>query len=92
MHKLPPAGHPARELFEISDLVAIGTKERRAPNLPEALRSARLSFDADTTGALRRCVFIVHKCDDALWLVSVGPRGGWRKEWEFEPAYHRRGA
>lgn len=84
MHHLPPADHAAREMFDISDLVAIGTGAERPATLQEALHSARQTFASSMPGLVRRVMFIVRKADDALWLISVGPKGGWRKEWEFE--------
>ena len=93
MHHLPPPGSPLLEMFDISDLVAIGTGAERPATLPEALRSAKKSFAADTAGLTRRIVYICLMADDALWLVSVGPKGGWRKEWEFQPgAYSQKRA
>lgn len=34
--------------------------------------------------ATRRVFFVIIRADsDQRWLVSFGPRGGWRKEWNF---------
>lgn len=86
MHALPPHGHAARELFEVSHLVDITMGREPVPTLPQALRSARNAFAADTTGAMRRMAFIVVRAeDDQLDLITVGRRGGWRKEWRFGP-------
>lgn len=82
-HLLPPPGHKAREMFDVSDLAAIGTKQRQAPLFRDCLASAKRSFAADTSGAMKRIMFICLRADDSLWLISVGRRGGWRKEWDF---------
>lgn len=82
MLTLPPAGHPARELFDVADLVAVTTGERPLAVLPEALSSARRFLAANP--AARRVACIVLRADnDQVDLITVGPRGGWRKEWRF---------
>ncbi len=80
-HLLPPASHAAREMFDISDLVAIGTGERQPLTLIEAKGAARRTFRACSTA--KRCCFFVLRHDDGLELVSIGRRGSHRTEWRF---------
>lgn len=84
--RLPTADHPARELMDIRD-VAAKLNPRDAHLLRhtwQALRDARDAFESDTAGAMRRICYIVVRADtDEKWLISVGPRGGWKKEWNF---------
>lgn len=81
-HLLPPTNHPARAMFDIADLVAIGTRQRPPIFLQDAKRAARRTFAANT--AIRRLMYIIMRSDtDALELISVGPRGGHRVEWRF---------
>lgn len=83
-HLLPPASHPARALFDVADLVAIGTGVVPPIDLPDAKRSARAAFAANP--AVRRLCYIVMRAEsDMLELISVGPRGGHRIEWKFGP-------
>lgn len=83
-HLLPPAAHPARELFDVAHLAAIATGAEPLLTLPGALFSARRTFAANP--AARRLAFIVLRAEnDQLDLISVGPRGGWRREWRFGP-------
>lgn len=80
-HLLPPASHPAREMFDISDLVAIGTGERPPLTLIEAKGSARRLFAANPDA--KRASYFVLRGDGGLELVSIGRRGGWKSEWRF---------
>lgn len=90
-YALPLSGSPLREAFEIEDLVAIGYGERDVPDLPKARRLARQFFDG-ADKAVRRVFYIVLRADDHLDLISIGPRGGWRREWRFGRfKIHKRG-
>lgn len=90
-YALPLSGSPLREAFEISDLVAIGYGERQIPDLPQARRAARAVFEAEGR-KVARVFSIVLGADDNLDLISIGPRGGWRREWRFGPfKIHKRG-
>jgi hypothetical protein len=82
-HLLPPHGSPLREMFDISDLVLIGTGERDALTLPEAHAAARRTFDR--CRAAKRCNYFVHSATDTLQLVSIGRRGAARVLWTFGP-------
>lgn len=81
-HTLPPVGHPARELFDIADLVAIATRQRDPIWLPDAKRAARETFA--TNPSVRRVAFIIMRSDnDELELVTFGRRLAFRREWRF---------
>lgn len=83
-HLLPPAAHPARELFDVAHLAAIATGEQPLITLPGALFSARRAFEANP--AIKRLAYIVLRAEnDQIDLITVGRRGGWRKEWRFGP-------
>ena len=84
-HLLPPHGHPAREMFEVADLVAVATGERPVPCARWQLRrSAAQTFAS--SDAVRRVVFLyVDPTNDQLQLVSLGRRGGFQRHWTFGP-------
>jgi hypothetical protein len=84
---LPPVGHRARELMGDIATLANTLDPANAAKLPttwQACKSARATFEADTTRAMSRVSFVVLRADnDERWLISCGPRGGWKKEWNF---------
>lgn len=78
---LPPAGHIARDLAPVEALVEI-LDRRNLANLPdfgEALRTVRRTFPKGAKSVAIVCL----RADDERWLISVGPRGGWRKVWNY---------
>jgi len=79
-HVLPDQTSRLREAFEISDLVAMATGERPFPTLREAVAGAKRTLKA-SNGV--RVFSIIMEADDRVSLVSVGPRGGWKREWTF---------
>lgn len=83
-YNLPLSTDPRREMFDIHDLVAIGTGERVPLDLNEALRAARRTF-AFMGKSARRLNYIVLRADDRVQLISVGRRGGWKMLWDFGP-------
>ena len=86
MHHLPPTDHPAHGMFDVADLVAIGTGEAQPYLFRDALYAARNTFSEAKAAKVKinRLYYIVLRANDALWLISVGRRGGWRREWQFE--------
>ena len=84
MLTLPPQGHPARELFDVADLVAMTTGEQPLAVLPGALFSAR-RFLAANPAARRVACIVLRAENDQIDLITVGRRGGWCKEWRFGP-------
>lgn len=83
---LPPQTHKARELIGDVAHVAALLDPAKAAELPvtwQAVRSAREAFAQDGLKP-SRITYIVLRCDSGeRWLISVGPKGGWRKEWNF---------
>lgn len=80
----PLANHPARALMDIASIVEILNPDNASNLLStmQARRAAERAFEADK--AVRRVCFVVIRADsDERWLISFGPRGGWRKEWNF---------
>lgn len=84
MLTLPPQGHPARDLFDVADLVAMATGVEPLAVLPAAISSAK-RFLAANPAARRVACIVLRGEDDQVDLITVGPRGGWRKEWRFGP-------
>lgn len=84
MHTLPPLGHAAREMFDVSDLVALMSGERVLPVLPSAIASAKRTLSANRA-AVRVFAIVLRGENDQVDLVSIGRRGGWRREWRFGP-------
>jgi hypothetical protein len=66
----------------MADLAAIATGEADPVwGIASAKRMAREAFAANP--AARRLFYIVMETDDRLSLISIGPRGGHRREWTF---------
>ena len=51
----------------------------KLPDFREAVCKARKNFPAGAKAVMMVCL----RGDDERWLISVGPRGGWRKIWNF---------
>lgn len=83
-HVLPVAGSPLREMFEISDLVAIATGERAVPTVNDAMHSAKRFLKGNE--ATKAVIAIVLQADDTLALFRFGARGGRRRLWVFGKA------
>lgn len=86
-YDLPLSSDPRREMFDIHDLVLIGTGDVVPLDLPQSLRCAKRTF-ASLHGCklVRRLNYIVMRAEnDRIQLISVGRRGGWRKVWDFGP-------
>ena len=82
-HLLPPAGHPAREMFDVADLAAVGTGQEPVHCNRHALRKKAERAFAAMPLAKRMVYFYVRSDNDQLQLVSIGPRGGFKVEWTF---------
>lgn len=85
-HNLPRIGTPEREMFDLRDLVAIALGKRDPiAGIPAAKAAAKRAFAAYADSELKptRFCYIVLEGDDRLSLISVGPRGGWKREWTF---------
>ena len=84
-HVLPPAGHPAREMFDVTDLVAVSTGKRPVHCNRHAVRKLAMRALEATPAADRMVYFYVRGDTDELQLISVGRRGGFKVEWRFGP-------
>lgn len=84
-YALPLAGSPQREMFAVEDLIAIEAGQFIPPSLPEARQMAREAFERYRGARIQpqRLIYIVLRGDDALELISIGRRGGWKREWRF---------
>lgn len=82
-HLLPPANSPLREMFDIADLVAIGTKQREPITFKDAVFASKRFFASQPKGLVKSVVYIALKADGSLVLVSFGPRGAHKIHWIF---------
>ncbi len=80
-YRLPASDSSLRSLFDVRDLVAIGTKQVSPADFRNALSGAR-SFLANEPAA-REVHSLCVKADGELILLRVGKRGGWKKLWSF---------
>jgi hypothetical protein len=81
---LPPASSPARELIDVASIAEILAPANIAKLQPiwQARKAALAMIEADS--AIKRIAMVIVRADtDERWLVTFGPRGGWRKEWNF---------
>lgn len=82
--RLPPAGSFAREAMGDIEHVAEVLDPRNIDKLPTfraALSIAKKQLQ-NSAGA-KRINIICIRADDERWLLSVGPRGGYRCLWNF---------
>ena len=84
---LPLLGTPAREacgdMSRVAELLN-PANVAMLPHFQEALRSARKNFPAGAKSVVTICL----RADDERWLIAVGPRGGWRRLWNFGTGRH----
>lgn len=83
--RLPTADHAAREMMDIASVAEILNPANLAKmaTLPSAIAQGKRTI-AESNGAIKRVVIIcIAAQSDERWLISVGSRGGWRKEWNF---------
>lgn len=83
--KLPSSDHPAREAM--GDLASVAeilnpANLAKLPEFSRALSQGRRAI-ADANGAIKGINYICLRADDERWLITIGPRGGWRKLWNF---------
>ena len=78
---LPPQGHIGREMVAIDHLVEILDRRNLSKLLGfrEAIISARKEFPAGAKSVALVCL----RSDDERWLISVGPKGGWKRIWNY---------
>ena len=82
MFHLPPSSHSARDLFDVeTDLVPLGTGERQAPTLRDAVYSAKRTIAGDA--AINAVFSIAMTANDDIVLLRVGSRGAVKTIWNF---------
>ena len=83
--RLPTPDHPARQFLVDMRHVAEVLDPRnldRLPTLAAAIREAR-RFTKQDRAVARISMICLNEASDERWLISVGRRGGWRREWNF---------
>lgn len=81
---LPSLGTPAREAMgDIAHIAEILNPARVSELLsfPNAIRAAKEAF-AFAPG-IKKVNIVCLRANDECWLISVGPRGGWKLVWNF---------
>lgn len=76
---LPLNGTEAREACgDLGHLVELLSPRNvgRLPTFSQALR-------AEVPAGARAVNVVCLRANDERWLIAVGPRGGWRKVWNF---------
>lgn len=83
--RLPPEGHPARQfLVDLRHVAEVLNPKNldRLPTLEAAIREAR-RFTRQDRAVARISMICLNEANDERWLISVGRRGGWHREWVF---------
>ena len=75
--RLPSRDSSLRELFTLEMLA----EWRRLPTFREGLTATRRYLAAESAAV--DATFLCLRADGAVWLVTVGPRDGWRRRWSF---------
>lgn len=80
---LPLSGSPVRELFDVAHLVEIADPANRAKlaTFRECISNARKMYAGNK--AIKAVHSFCLRANGELWLIRVGPRGGWKKVWNF---------
>jgi hypothetical protein len=79
---LPPLPHPSRRFFDPADLAA-KLENRTIEFFRNALAKARQDVQSGHKAPIH---FLSARADGQIWLCAVGPRGGWKKVWNFSRA------
>ena len=81
MLKMPPANHYAAELIDKKHLADLVQNYALLLTFRGAIRSAKNTMLQNK--AIKSVYCYALRANDELWLLRVGPRGGWRKVWNF---------
>ncbi len=85
MIRLPLPSHPARAIIDesINEIVEICDPKNRSRwvMFNDARYSAARTFKSDP--AIKSVQSVCLWANDELWLVRFGPRGGYKKIWNF---------
>lgn len=81
---LPPVGSVAREAIGgDASRIAVVLDPRNIGRLPETREAVKNGAATCQRTGCRFVYAVVLRGDDERWLIRVGPRGGWRKMWNF---------
>lgn len=86
MFALPPLTHKARELMGDLATLAEQLNPANAGKLLPVFKARHVAMAAFEGAGLKpkRVAMVILRYDtDQKWLVTFGPKGGWRKEWNF---------
>jgi hypothetical protein len=82
-YRIPAIDHPAREamgdIAHVVEVLAPANVDKLQP-FSEVLRAFRNNFPAGAKAVVGICL---REDNDERWLISIGPRGGWKKLWNF---------
>jgi hypothetical protein len=83
MLRLPPQDSKVRECFDLSHLAEMCAPENRLklPTFRQALTNAKSFFGQNKGVKVVNSVTL--RANGELWLIQVGPRGGWKVLWNF---------
>lgn len=80
--RIPPHNHPAREamgdLHHVAEILRPSNIALLKP-MPEAIAWTKRNWPK----GVKAINVIIIRGDDERWLIRIGPRGGWRKLWNF---------
>jgi len=75
--RLPLASSRLRELFDVADLV----DWKQLPLFRQTLNGAVAYLQAEPGARAVHSLCI--RADCHIWLIKVGPKGGWERLWDF---------
>jgi hypothetical protein len=76
---LPSSNSSLRELFDIETLI----NWKELPTFNPTLNSARKHAREQRRNGVKEVFCIAMRANSHIWLFRVGPRGGWKKLWDF---------
>lgn len=83
MIRLPPEGHPVRDVVDIAYILALTPQSALTlPIIPKARAMARDAFK-DLPLGTRMYNLLAIGADDRVLLLGFGPHGGYRVRWNF---------
>jgi hypothetical protein len=77
MLSLPTTASPLRQMFDVQSLV----DWRTLPTFRQGLEGCTRFLQSEP--AAKSAQSVVMRADGEIWLIRVGPKGGWKKLWNF---------
>ncbi len=71
-----PINNKLREMFQVSDLVEY-------KNLPDFRQALSIGQKAASSPIASSANCLAVRADGQIWLIQVGPKGGWERLWNF---------